>query len=139
MNFSEFSRQILLKNHVRVYYLSCEYEILIMILVQLGVYLITCLPFPIYLVYLMITIKWVKSNVQLALNTSLSTIVYALTNINFGATFYIYILTTRVFREDLKRILVENRLFKSCFCSEQDSRTIRNMAIVINQQTILKT
>jgi len=36
---------------------SREYGTSIMILVQLGVYLVTCLPFPMYLVYSIVTIQ----------------------------------------------------------------------------------
>lgn len=107
---------------------SRDYEILIMILVQLGVYFVTCLPFPMFLIYSAITIQWTKSAQDLALDRFLSTIVYVLANINFSATFYIYILTTRVFRKDLKRIFVENRLFRACFPRRQ-SLTINVHAI----------
>ncbi|CAF2808358.1 unnamed protein product [Rotaria sp. Silwood2] len=119
---------------------SREYEILIMILIQLGVYLITCLPFPMHLVYSTVTMQWTKSNVQLALDRFYANIAFALTNINFSATFYIYVLTTRVFRKDLKRILVERRLFKICFDTQfvppimrTTNGTIRTVAIVMNQ------
>jgi hypothetical protein len=97
---------------------SREYGISIMILVQLGVYLLTCLPFPMYLIYSTVTIQQTKSNVQLALDRFYGTIAYVLANINFSATFYIYILTTRIFRKDLKKMFIENRLFKICFCIE---------------------
>lgn len=98
---------------------SREYEVLIMILVQLAVYLVTCLPFPMYLIYSTVTIRWMKSDRDLARDRFFSTIAYALANINFSATFYIYILTTRVFRKDLKRRFVENRLFRFCFRQRQ--------------------
>jgi hypothetical protein len=113
---------------------SREYEILIMILVQLSVYIITCLPETVYLVYLTVTNQWTKSNGQLALDKFYSTIANALSNINFTATFYIYVLTTRVFRKDLKRILVGNRLFKCCFGTRQNPGTIGTVAIVINRR-----
>lgn len=91
---------------------SREYGILMMTLVQLGVYLIACLPYPMFLIYSTVTIYQTKSNGQLAIDKFWSTIAYILTNINFCATFYIYILTSRIFRKDLKRIFVENPLFK---------------------------
>jgi hypothetical protein len=97
---------------------SREYGILIMILVQIGVYLVTCLPFPIYLVYSTVIMGQKKSNMTLAFDRFYRTIAYVLANINFTATFYIYILTSRVFRKDLKKIFSENQLFKICFCIE---------------------
>ena len=97
---------------------SREYGILIMILVQIGVYLVTCLPFPIYLVYYTVIMGQTKSNMTLAFDRFHRTTAYALANINFTATFYIYILTSRVFRKDLKKIFSENQLFKICFCIE---------------------
>ncbi len=97
---------------------SREYGILIMILVQIGVYLVTCLPFPIYLVYSTVIMGQTKSNMTLAFDRFHRTIAYVLANINFTATFYIYILTSRVFRKDVKKIFSENQLFKICFCIE---------------------
>ncbi|CAF3334468.1 unnamed protein product [Rotaria socialis] len=131
------------QQQVKVNVKSREYEILIMILVQLAVYLITCLPFPMYLLCSTVTISWIKSNVQLALDRFYSNITVALNNINFSATFYIYILTTRVFRKDLKRLFVENRLFKIYFAPrwtptplKTNNGTIGTIAVTMNQQNL---
>ncbi|CAF4704328.1 unnamed protein product [Rotaria sp. Silwood1] len=97
---------------------SRDYEILIMILVQLSVYLITCLPFPMYLVYSTITIQWTKSSVQLAIDRFYSSLTVALTNINF----------------------IEKRLFKMCFGTQlvppimrTNNGTIGTVAVVMRQ------
>lgn len=91
---------------------SREYEIAIMILVQIGIYLITSVPSSIYLVYTTCTMALQKSNTQLAFDQFYSNIAFALNSINFCATFYIYVLTTRLFRKDLKQFLSEKRLLK---------------------------
>lgn len=84
---------------------SREYQILRMILIQLAVYVITCIPFPAYLLYAAVSIQSTKSAVESALDRFFSVIAYMFTNINFSATFYIYVLTTRIFRKDLRRLL----------------------------------
>lgn len=129
------------QQHVKTHLKSREYEMLLMILVQLAVYLITCLPYPTYLAYSTVTLTWKKSTFQMALDRFFANIALALTNVNFSATFYIYVLTTRVFRKDLKRIIVDGRLFKICFHAQRtqmDTRTnnctIGTVAVVMNQQ-----
>lgn len=99
---------------------SREYQISIMIIVQLCVYLITNLPFTIYLVYSAVTAFQTKSNFRLAIEKFITVIVYLLSNINFSATFYIYILTTRIFRKDLKQIFQKIRLFQICFAFQRN-------------------
>jgi len=123
---------------------SREYEILIMILVQLGVYLITCLPFSFYLIYSTVTLGRTMSNFRFAFDSIYSTVAYTLDYINFCATFYIYLLTNRVFRKDLKRILEKTRLFKICFGIQEDTRAIgidnghpiRSVAVLVNPRTM---
>lgn len=90
---------------------SREYELLRIIVVQLIVYLITCLPFAAYLIFSTVVSLDVQSAVQLATNKFFGSLSYALANINFSATFYIYVLTARVLRKDLKRLLTENRFY----------------------------
>lgn len=86
---------------------SREYQILRMILIQLAVYVVTCIPFPVYLMYAAVTVQATKSTVESALDRFFSAIAYMFTNINFSATFYIYVLTARVFRKDLKRLIFQ--------------------------------
>jgi hypothetical protein len=138
------NRMVVNQQAVRINARSREYEMLIMILVQLGVYLITCLPFSLYLIYSTVTMGWIKSNLQLTLDSTYSTVAYTLNDINFCATFYIYLLTTRVVRKDLKRILEKNRLFKVFFGIQEDTRVIRidngypirTVAVPVNRGTI---
>jgi len=89
-----------------------------MILAQLAFYLISCLPFPMYLIYSTITIQWTKSDFQIVLDKFFSMIAFTLMYNNFSATFYVYILTTRIFRKDLKRFLLKYKLCKLCFHTE---------------------
>lgn len=104
---------------------SREYQISIMILVQLGFYLITCLPFPIYLLYSAATMYSVKGSVQTTIEGFASNIVNTLLYINFSATFYIYVLTTRVFRKELKALISKNNLFRKLLHIQQDSLVTR--------------
>lgn len=104
---------------------SREYEISIMILVQLAVYLITCLPFPIYLIYSTITMYEEKTNAQIALDNFISFVAYTLVYINFSATFYIYVLTTRIFRKELKKLIRQNYFVQMCFGVHEDPPVMR--------------
>lgn len=104
---------------------SREYQISMMILVQLVVYLVSCIPFPIYLVYSTITMYDEKTSEQIALENFISFIAYTLVYINFSATFYIYVLTTRVFRKELKKLILQNYFSRMCFGVQEDPPVMR--------------
>jgi hypothetical protein len=110
--------QTIPNQNVRIKRKLHENGILAMILAQLAFYLISCLPFPMYLIYSTITIQWTKSDFQIVLDKFYSMIDFTLMYINFSATFYVYILTTRIFRKDLKRFLLKYKLCKLCFHTE---------------------
>jgi uncharacterized membrane protein (DUF106 family) len=92
-----------------------------MIVVQLIVFVVTSLPYPIYLLYSAVTMQWAKSNVQIVLDRFYATIGFTLAYLNYGGTFYLYILTTRVFRKDLKKLLLQNRLSQLCCRTEENA------------------
>ena len=90
-------------------------QLSLMILVQLGVYLLSNLPFDSYLLYVVITMNSVKSSLQTGIDNLYMTFAYLFTHINFAATFYLYTLTSQVFRKDLKQLLCRNRLIATGF------------------------
>lgn len=92
-----------------------EYQLVLMITVQQLIYFISSFPFVSYLIYDMCTMNTTKSNVQSAIDGLYMTIVYMLIHINFSATFYIYLLTSSVFRKRFKRLVIHNRLIRKCF------------------------
>lgn len=92
-----------------------EYQLVLMITVQQLIYFISSFPFVSYLIYDMFTMNTTKSSVQSAIDGLYMTIVYMLIHINFSATFYIYLLTSSVFRKRFKRLVIHNRLIRKCF------------------------
>ena len=94
---------------------SFDYQLSLMILVQLGVYLLSNLPFASYLLYVIFTMNSVKSSFQTRIDNLYMTIASFLIYINFAGTFYLYTLTSQVFRKDLKQLLCRNRLMPIAF------------------------
>jgi hypothetical protein len=92
-----------------------DYQLLFMVFVQKCIYIITTFPFVTYSLYSVITINWIKSNTQIAIENLCSSIIYMLVLNNFCVKFYIYILTSRKFRKDLKRLLFHNHLMNMFF------------------------
>ena len=92
-----------------------EYQLVLMITVQQLIYFISSFPFVSYLIYDMFTMNTTKSSVQSAIDGLYMTIVYMLIHINFSATFYIYLLTSSVFRKRFKRLVIHNRLIRKRF------------------------
>lgn len=86
-----------------VYKRNYDYQLLFMVLVQTSVYLITTLPFILFSLYGVLSIKWVKSIRHKAIDGVVSSVVYTLVLTNFCATFYIYVLMSSTYRRDLVR------------------------------------
>jgi hypothetical protein len=86
-------------------------QLIVMLLVQLSVYTIA-------------TMNWVKSARQMAVDDMFMTVAYTLLYMNFSATFYIYTLTSPIFRKDLKRLLLGNRLVNACLPIQQNTQSL---------------
>jgi uncharacterized membrane protein (DUF485 family) len=99
-------------------------QLIVMLLVQLSVYFVSCIPFPAYLLYTTATMNWVKSARQMAVDDMFMTVAYTLLYMNFSATFYIYTLTSPIFRKDLKRLLLGNRLVNACLPIQQNTQSL---------------
>lgn len=97
-----------------------DYQLIFMVLVQQFVYLITNLPFISYLFYIVITINWNKSNLQLSIESFCYNIFQILVFFNFSLTFYIYTFTASKFRKDLKKLLFHNHLMNMIFGIRQN-------------------
>ena len=65
----------------------------------------------------------VKSTMQIVIDLIYMNIVYTIVHINFSSTFYIYTLTSEVFRKDLKELLFHNGLANKWFGVRQDTQT----------------
>jgi hypothetical protein len=100
-----------------------DYQLLVMLFVQLSVYFVSCIPFPSYLIYTIATMNWVKSARQMAVDNMFMTVAYTLLYMNFSATFYIYTLTSPIFRKELKRLLFHNRLVNACLPSQHNTQS----------------
>ncbi|CAF1114641.1 unnamed protein product [Didymodactylos carnosus] len=82
-------------------------QLTVMLLVQLLFYVISCLPFPIYLLYNAFTINnQQKSTVQNAIESFISYLTIFLLYLNFCSTFYVYTLSGKSFRKEFKHILM---------------------------------
>ncbi|UJR22362.1 hypothetical protein I4U23_025424 [Adineta vaga] len=97
-----------------------DYQLFFMIFVQQCVYIITTLPFVSYLLYATITMYSVKSTTQIASDNLYMTFVYTFLHVNFSATFYIYTLTSHIFRKDFKKLLTHNR-FVNFFLNNREN------------------
>ena len=107
-----------------------------MILVQLIVFFVTSIPYPMYLLYSAVTMEWQKSNVQTVLDKFYATIGYTLAYLNFAGTFYLYVLTTHVFRKDLKKLLLQNRLSQLCCHIEENAQIAAGVANGTNRNMV---
>jgi hypothetical protein len=119
-----------------------DYQLLFMVLVQQFVYVITTFQFVTYSLYSVITMNWIKSNTQIAIENLCSSIVYTSVLTNFCVTFYIYILTSQKFRKGLKRLLFHNHLMSIFFTNRRNSRVrapqqadIRMEIFVVSKRT----
>lgn len=92
-----------------------ESQLVTMMITQQISYLISNIPFVSYLLYDVLTMNTMKSNVQIAIDSLYMTIVYMLVHINFSVTFYIYMLTSSIFRKNLKQLVFHNRLTRIWF------------------------
>ena len=97
---------------------SFDYQLSLMIRVQLGVYILCNLPYASYLLYVVFTTNSVKSSFQTGIDNLYMIFAYLLVYINFAGTFYLYTLTSEVFRKDLKQLFCRNRLMPTAFTTQ---------------------
>ena len=101
-----------------------DQQFILMMLIQQVVYVITNLPLASYLLYVAFTVYSVKSNVQTALDSLYMTVAFLLTYFNFAGTFYLYVLTSSIFRKDLKQLLFHNRFLNKWFGIHPNTQTV---------------
>ncbi|CAF4490184.1 unnamed protein product [Rotaria magnacalcarata] len=81
-------------------------DLMKMVSVEVMIYVVSTMPFSIYLIYKMITNSFTKSREQQQIESFINYITQSfLMYLNTAMPFYIYILTSSSFRQAFKRVL----------------------------------
>ena len=94
---------------------SKDHQLVRMLLMEIGVYILARFPATAFLIYSQITQYETKSIEQSIVEQSIASITYFSGFIDSSIACYINILASKTFRAELKRILLENR-FVQIFC-----------------------
>jgi hypothetical protein len=83
-------------------------DLMKMVLIEVMFYVISTLPFSIYLVYQMITTNYIKSKERKQIESFINYLTQSfLMYLNTALPFYIYLATSPSFRRECKKILIK--------------------------------
>ncbi|CAF0813835.1 unnamed protein product [Adineta steineri] len=87
-----------------------DYNLMIMLLGEVIIYLVSTTPYPIQTLYLAVTSNIMKTTLRLQIESFITYMANSfLIYINSAAPFYVYISTSRTFRQECKRLFIRTR------------------------------
>ena len=98
-------------NNHRIFRIKREdYNLMVMLMWEVIVYLFSTTPYPVQTLYLTVTSSIIKSTLRLQIESFITYMAYSfLIYINSASPFYVYVSTSRAFRRECKRFFIQTR------------------------------
>jgi len=85
-----------------------DYYLVVMLLIEVIVYFISTIPYPIHTLYMTVTRDIIKSSLRIQIESFITFLVNSfLIYINSAATFYIYISTSCAYRRQCRQLIID--------------------------------
>lgn len=87
-----------------------DYNLMVMLMWEVVVYLVSTTPYPIQTLYLAVTSNIIKTTLRLQIESFITFMAYSfLIYINSASPFYVYFSTSRTFRQECKQLFIRMR------------------------------